>query len=512
MSDNLRDKSIHTVRRDFQYYALKKLNPLFNTHPMVNIGVSLVALTALSMIDQQMAVVPSYMINKSLDGIKYLYKKIEKILKKGSVEKYKKSIIIDKIIEDRSVNGLYDAVMWYLSAKIDLKDEPTLRLSVNKKFDRAVEDLPEVNRKVVKDIVRKFMFEEKEIKYLLTEFQVQLEGEKAARKNERVELWYEALNSSENLLERFTQLCLENYNNNLKVIQKKRMIYQSEGGRWVSASEQPKELYDTLIFKNGDKESLINEVEHFINNREWYIKRGFPPSLGILLYGSPGCGKTSIIRWISYMTKRNTHYLKLSQIRNERDFFSLLKDLNLDETVLVMEDIDCANKITLRRDVKYEINKEEEEGTVAPAEVASTSSPIQVVVQTQPNKDNTAQKEREKQNDKLTLDVLLNILDGVLTSSGQIVIMTTNYKDVLDQALIRPGRITLSLHLHKCDREMLSKLFKNFYSLTEISPESQQLIDTIKDDEYSPAHVMNSFRKCKENPLDGLKMITVKEE
>ena len=42
---------------------------------------------------------------------------------------------------------------------------------------------------------------------------------------------------------------------------------------------------------------------------------------------------------------------------------------------------------------------------------------------------------------------LLNVLDGVVDSPGSIVIMTTNFPDALDAALIRPGRIDKKIHL-----------------------------------------------------------------
>lgn len=42
---------------------------------------------------------------------------------------------------------------------------------------------------------------------------------------------------------------------------------------------------------------------------------------------------------------------------------------------------------------------------------------------------------------------LLNMLDGVVDTPGRIVVMTTNYKDELDPALIRPGRIDKDLLL-----------------------------------------------------------------
>jgi hypothetical protein len=49
--------------------------------------------------------------------------------------------------------------------------------------------------------------------------------------------------------------------------------------------------------------------------------------------------------------------------------------------------------------------------------------------------------------DQLSLSGLLNVLDGVVDTPGRIVIMTTNHPEMLDPALIRPGRIDKKLLL-----------------------------------------------------------------
>lgn len=51
------------------------------------------------------------------------------------------------------------------------------------------------------------------------------------------------------------------------------------------------------------------------------------------------------------------------------------------------------------------------------------------------------------QNDKLSLAGLLEVLDGVLDTPERIVVMTTNHPDLLDPALIRPGRVDKKIHL-----------------------------------------------------------------
>jgi ATP-dependent 26S proteasome regulatory subunit len=56
-------------------------------------------------------------------------------------------------------------------------------------------------------------------------------------------------------------------------------------------------------------------------------------------------------------------------------------------------------------------------------------------------------------NDLSALQVLINTLDGLNTPHGLIVFITTNYKDRLDPALIRPGRIDCDIEVEALDRE-----------------------------------------------------------
>jgi len=76
--------------------------------------------------------------------------------------------------------------------------------------------------------------------------------------------------------------------------------------------------------------------------------------------------------------------------------------------------------------------------------------------------------QRESQNAKspLTFTGLLNCLDGIGHASGQIVIMTTNYIDRLDEALIRAGRADMWVEFKCATKWQLGELFKWFYHKT----------------------------------------------
>lgn len=58
---------------------------------------------------------------------------------------------------------------------------------------------------------------------------------------------------------------------------------------------------------------------------------------------------------------------------------------------------------------------------------------------------------------------MLNALDGVTSSQGRIVVMTTNYIDRLDPALIRPGRVDVKQYIGYATEYQATTMFIRFY-------------------------------------------------
>jgi ATP-dependent 26S proteasome regulatory subunit len=170
-------------------------------------------------------------------------------------------------------------------------------------------------------------------------------------------------------------------------------------------------------------------VDFFLNNPQWYRDRGIPYTLGILLHGAPGCGKTSFIKGLARDTGRHVVNVKLGEcttvqqinalfysprLQVVRDGMNAYYDIPMERRILVMEDIDCLSGIVRDR---------------------NASAP---------------QDDGEGNPNQLNLSVLLNILDGVLETPGRIVIMTSNAPWTLDRALVRPGRIDVTVEFTKC--------------------------------------------------------------
>lgn len=101
----------------------------------------------------------------------------------------------------------------------------------------------------------------------------------------------------------------------------------------------------------------------------------------------------------------------------------------------------------------------------------------------------------------LTLSGMLNALDGVASSDGRIVFMTTNYIERLDPALIRPGRVDIKAFIGYATEYQAANMFLKFYPKSSDGAASQfakKLIAFNKP--VSSAQIQGYFMLYKDNP------------
>ncbi|KAL7412864.1 hypothetical protein BDY24DRAFT_415818 [Mrakia frigida] len=193
---------------------------------------------------------------------------------------------------------------------------------------------------------------------------------------------------------------------------------------WRGKVTRGKKSVESVILPGGIGIELLRDVKDFLGRKKWYQERGIPHRRGVLLYGEPGGGKTSIVSAISSELSLNIYLLTLSDEKmSDSDLLTAIAETPPNCLILI-EDIDCA--------------------FVAPR----LSS---LLLQADPDF-NTG-------SNSITLSGLLNALDGVCSVDGRVIFATTNHIDRLDPALKRPGRFDVQIQFNLACTEQIEGLF-----------------------------------------------------
>ena len=218
-------------------------------------------------------------------------------------------------------------------------------------------------------------------------------------------------------------------------------------------------------FFTGKKE-IVDKINFFINNEEWYKEKGIPYTLGILLWGDPGCGKTSFIKALMNLTKRHGVDIKLSKKMNMNRLREIIYDDEIteeiiipqDKRIILFEDIDAMCEIVMDRDIPKNNSEIDLEKKISDA-IDSTMI--------HKNRNNFSLISKMDNNDNNNLSFFLNILDGINECPGRIIIMTTNKPEYLDKALIRPGRIDFKIHMTKATTSDIKEIIKFYWNIDD---------------------------------------------
>jgi chaperone BCS1 len=190
------------------------------------------------------------------------------------------------------------------------------------------------------------------------------------------------------------------------------------GGTISIVRTQTKRQRETLAIDAAIETELFDDLDRFLASRDIYRQRGIPWRRGYLLYGPPGTGKSSIIRAIASRYGRELVSLSLMDM----DDSALLRAWSAitATSVIALEDIDS---------------------------VFEGRRPL----------------------GELSFSALLNTLDGAGAVEGSIAILTTNHRDRLDSALIRPGRCDRVFELGYLTAETCAKMFLCFFPNPEFA-------------------------------------------
>ena len=258
-----------------------------------------------------------------------------------------------------------------------------------------------------------------------------------------------------------------------------------------------------------EKDDVVKRLDFFSKNKEWYKKRGIPYTMGFLFYGAPGCGKTSTIKAIANHTQRHIVSVPLNKIKTAKELLNVFynvrmnyKDIPLNQRLYVLEDIDAADL----KDVVGERGKTEKEGEKKEEneDKDDSDSGIDINLLQLLKSSATAGPLDKWKSSKLTLATLLEVLDGVMEMDGRMLIITTNYPERLDKALIRPGRIDMKVKFGLCTVDNIVQMYQHYFE-TELPSSFDR--SRLQDDVYSPAEVTQVFLNNMHKPEEGLEQL-----
>ncbi|KAK6237430.1 hypothetical protein QUC31_002899 [Theobroma cacao] len=231
-------------------------------------------------------------------------------------------------------------------------------------------------------------------------------------------------------------------------------MYGNLADSWRSVNLDHPATFETLALDTKLKDTILRDLQRFLKRKDHYRKVGKAWKRGYLLYGPPGTGKSSLIAAMANYLNFDVYDLELTDIRCNSELRKLLV-ATANRSILVVEDIDCTIDLQDRM-------------------AEARASRFQ---------DYPPQKQ-------VTLSGLLNFIDGLWSSCGdeRIIVFTTNHKDKLDPALLRPGRMDVHIHMSYCTPSAFRILASNYLGIKDHALFGE-IEEAIRTTEVTPAEV-----------------------
>ncbi len=203
-------------------------------------------------------------------------------------------------------------------------------------------------------------------------------------------------------------------------------------------------------------EQIVDAVELPFLHQELFSRYDLPAPKGILLYGPPGCGKTLIAKAVA-----NSLAKRVAEVTGDdraRSFF-----LNIKGPELLNKYVgETERQIRL---VFQRAREKSEEGW-----------PVIVFFDEMESLFRTRGSGISSDVESTIVPQLLAEIDGVETLRNVIVIGASNREDLIDPAILRPGRLDVKIKIERPDAEAATAIFARY-----LTPELPLADDVVED-------------------------------
>ena len=219
----------------------------------------------------------------------------------------------------------------------------------------------------------------------------------------------------------------------------------------------PNETYEDVGGLDREIEMIVDAVELPFMHKELFSLYQLPAPKGILLYGPPGCGKTLIAKAVA-----NSLALKVAEVTGDhaaRSYFLNIKGPEL------------LNKYVgeTERQIRLVFQRAREK--------SEQGWPVIVFFDEMESLFRTRGTGISSDMESTIVPQLLAEIDGVETLQNVIVIGASNREDLIDPAILRPGRLDVKIKIKRPDEVAAAQIFSRY--LTADLPVDTDLIDSL---------------------------------
>jgi proteasome-associated ATPase len=209
--------------------------------------------------------------------------------------------------------------------------------------------------------------------------------------------------------------------------------------------EVPDVSYDDIGGLDTQIETIVDAVELPFLHADLFAEHQLPAPKGILLYGPPGCGKTLIAKAVA-----NSLAKKVAEVSGEAD------DGGARSFFLNIKGPELLNKYVgeTERQIRLIFQRAREK--------SEEGWPVIIFFDEMESLFRTRGSGISSDIESTIVPQLLAEIDGVETLKNVIVIGASNREDLIDPAILRPGRLDVKIKIERPDEESARSIFANY--------------------------------------------------
>jgi proteasome-associated ATPase len=208
--------------------------------------------------------------------------------------------------------------------------------------------------------------------------------------------------------------------------------------------EVPDVSYEDIGGLTRQIEQIRDAVELPFLHKDLYREYSLRPPKGVLLYGPPGCGKTLIAKAVANSLAKKMAEVRGEDAREAKSYFLNIKGPEL------------LNKFVgeTERHIRLIFQRAREK--------ASEGTPVIVFFDEMDSIFRTRGTGVSSDVETTVVPQLLSEIDGVEGLENVIVIGASNREDMIDPAILRPGRLDVKIKIERPDAESAQDIFSKY--------------------------------------------------